>query len=118
MRRLIRADEPHERRRATVARDELGVGQHLFSPGERVESRDLDEQQADHPPNHHLEREIEIRETAHRFRAAPSLFRCRRFSIGGGEGPPPAPPHPPLSPGPPPPHAFASPPPQLACSPP
>ena len=37
----------------------------------------------DHPPHHHLEREVEIGEPAQRFRVAANVFRRRRLAVGG-----------------------------------
>ena len=41
----------------------LVIGEHGFGPRKRVKRGHLDEQQPDHPPQHHLERQVKIRET-------------------------------------------------------
>ena len=85
VRRLVGTDVADERGRLAVAGDEVGVGEHRFGPRERVERRDLDEQQPDHAPDHHLEREVEVGEPAQRFRVAPRLFGRRRLAAGLGD---------------------------------
>ena len=72
VRRLVGADVAHELGRGAVAGDEIVVGEHRLGPRERVERRHLDEEQPDHAPQHHLERQIDVGEDG----AAPPLRRA------------------------------------------
>ncbi len=58
--RLVAADVGHQGGRGTVPGHQVGVAQYLLGPSEAVEGRDLDQQEADHPADHHLQGEVDV----------------------------------------------------------
>ena len=68
--RLVGADVADDPGGLPVAGDEVGVAQDRLGPAEPVEGRDLDEEEADHPADEHLERRGRCRRGGTRARAA------------------------------------------------
>ena len=60
VRGLVGADVGDQRGGLSVAGHQVGVAQHRLGPAEAVEGGDLDEQQPDHPADHHLQGEVDV----------------------------------------------------------